>query len=73
MPLLNINSLNCRGLGDRHKRQFITELFNIKKIDICFLQETHCSSKFIGNLWENASGLSVVRGQEGWAFGFGMG
>ena len=21
----------------------------------------------------NASGLSVVRGQEGWAFGFGMG
>ena len=52
MQLLNINSLNCHGLGDGHKRQFLVELFNITKTYICFLQETHYSAKFIGNSWE---------------------
>ena len=64
MQLLNINSLNCRGLGDGHKRQFLSELFNITKTDICFLQETHCSSKFIGNSWERLWG-----GKCFWSFG----
>ena len=64
MQLLNINSLNCRGLGDGHKRQFLSELFKITKTDICFLQETHCSSKFIGNSWERLWG-----GKCFWSFG----
>ena len=38
--------------------------FLIYKNDICFLQETHCSSKFIGNLWENAWGGICF-----WSFG----
>ena len=64
MQLLNINSLNCRGLGDGHKHQFLSELFNITKTDICFLQETHCSTKFIGNSWERLWG-----GKCFWSFG----
>ncbi|KAI0234641.1 hypothetical protein LSAT2_015038, partial [Lamellibrachia satsuma] len=59
-----INSLNCRGLKDWHKRQFITDFFRVNHLDICFLQETHCTSKFNGNSWGKQWG-----GKCFWSFG----
>ena len=64
MTSLNINSLNCRGLKDWHKRQFITDFFRVKHLDICFLQETHCTSKFNGHSWGKQWG-----GKCFWSFG----
>ena len=64
MANLNISSLNCRGLGTYNKRQYIAELFKINSIDICFLQETHCYSKFVANSWEKQWGGTCF-----WSFG----
>jgi len=61
---INICSLNCRGLGEWHKRHFLSDLFKINSVDICFLQETHCYSKFIANSWEKQWG-----GKCYWSFG----
>ena len=36
MTPLKINSLNCRGLMDWHKRQFLNDVFRVKQFDICF-------------------------------------
>ena len=54
--------LKCRQTGHyrrdcstphcRQKPQFLSELFKTNCVDICFLQETHCYSKFIANLGE---------------------
>ena len=37
MSNLQIVSLNCRGLGDFHKRK---QILNSSNVDVCFLQET---------------------------------
>ena len=43
-PLLNICSLNCRGLNIKDKVYHLLELLYFHKIDVAFLQETHISS-----------------------------
>ena len=76
MPLLNINILNCRGLGDWHKRQFLTELFISQTLIYAFYKKLTVLlnlSGIHGKGHGEGNGPSVVRVQEGWAFGFGMG
>ena len=43
--LLNINSFNCRGLGDQKKRLDIFHWLKSSHYGITFLQETHCTAK----------------------------
>ena len=61
---INFSSFNCRGLGDWRKREFLIKLLKENNIDICYLQETHCSSKFIGNSWKHELGGNCF-----WSFG----
>ena len=56
---INICSFNCRGLGDWHKRQFLSELLKTNCVDICLLQETHCYSKFIAKFLGEALGWEM--------------
>ena len=44
MANLRFCSLNCRGLGDLQKRDLLLQCLQYNKVDICFLQETHCYS-----------------------------
>ena len=47
---LTICSFNVRGLGQKLKRTQIFTFLKSKKLQICFLQETH-STKEIENTW----------------------
>ena len=40
---IKLLSLNVRGLRGRNKRTSIFQYVKEKRIDICFLQETHCT------------------------------
>ena len=43
--MLNIVSLNCRGLADRQKRQDIFSYIRDNKYDIALLQDIHCDKR----------------------------
>ena len=64
MGALKIITLNVRGLGNWRKRQFLAEFFVANKIDVCLLQETHVSSKFIADSW-----VKIWGGKCFWSFG----
>ena len=52
---LRIDSLNCKGLGNRHKRRSILEHFHKVGSDLVLLQETHttlATSKLYGREWK---------------------
>jgi hypothetical protein len=61
---LKIVSLNCRGLKDFQKRNKIIQQLNTEAVDICFLQETHCSSLRYAHNWNKTWG-----GKLHWSFG----
>ena len=55
---LNVLSFNVRGLRLETKRISIFQYLIRKKIDICFLQETH-STERDENIWRNEWGGEV--------------
>ena len=61
---LCISSQNCRGLKDRHKRNLLFNYLIDNSVDVCFLQETHCSTKHTAQSWNNNWG-----GHFFWSFG----
>ena len=61
---LRILSYNCRGLNIRHKRELLLKELKDNSVDFCFLQETHCSSKFTANNWNREWGGTFF-----WSFG----
>ena len=61
---LRILSFNCRGLKDWHKRDLLFKDLKDNSVDVCFLQETHCSSKFTANNWKRKWGGTFF-----WSFG----
>ena len=61
---LNISTLNCRGLKDYKKRDFIINYLNSNSVDVCFLQETHCASLLSAKTWSRKWG-----GKTFWSFG----
>ena len=61
---LRVCSLNVNGMRDHSKRAQLFTWFKAKKIDIVFLQETHCKSYSDSKLWEKEWG-----GKCFWSFG----
>ena len=61
---LNIFSLNCKGLRDFQKREFLFNYFQMLKADIVFLQETHCDNINTAKKWSKRWG-----GKCFWSFG----
>ena len=61
---LRILSYNCRGLKDWHKRDLLLKELNENAVDVCYLKETHCSSKFTANNWNRKWGGTFF-----WSFG----
>lgn len=55
----NTLSLNVRGLNDRKKRRPIFKWIKQKHVDICFLQETYCTSQ-VENIWKNEWGGQIL-------------
>lgn len=54
MSNIQIFSMNCRGLGDQHKRRDILSFLKQSNYDVFFLQDTHLtgrSSIFLDTLW----------------------
>ena len=49
--MLNIGSLNVRGIGDRYKRVNVFNMVNLEGFDVVFLMETHCSNIKEGKQW----------------------
>ena len=49
--VINIGSLNVRGLKDSIKRSNILNMANLEGLDVLFLQETHCSNIKEGKQW----------------------
>ena len=49
--LLSIISINANGLRDRSKRLNLFSLFNTKKHNIIFIQETHCNDENESQIW----------------------
>ena len=41
MGFLRVGSLNVNGFRDRGKQALFSELFSLKRLNVCFLQETH--------------------------------
>ena len=74
---LNIISLNCNGLRNYYKREFIFNMFKILDPDIVLLQETHCdnirTAKLYDKMWDgksfwsfgtnNARGVGILAGK----------
>lgn len=50
---LNIVSLNVNGIRDTTKRNTIFQWLKSQKYDICFIQETHCTSEKDVKTWSN--------------------
>ncbi len=50
MPALKISTFNVRGINDNKKRSDLFDWLRKRNIDICLLQETHCS-KELENKW----------------------
>ena len=61
---LRISSQNCRGLKDWRKRDLLFKDLIDNSVDVCFLQETHCSSKHTAQSWNKNWG-----GKFFWSFG----
>ncbi len=47
MANLKIASINVRDLDDNIKRNYFYNWITHQKIDICFIQETFCTSTFV--------------------------
>ena len=69
MDNLKIATLNVRGLNDNLKRRRVFRYMKLHKVDVCMLQETHCTNKsetIFSNMWGNkcvfAHGASNCRG-----------
>ena len=58
MSALKISTFNVRGMNDNKKRNDLFDWFRRKNIDICLLQETHCS-KELENKWSNEWGYTA--------------
>ena len=56
MSNLQIVSLNCRGLGDFHKRKQIGQILNSSNVDVCFLQETHVYNNNVADIYSKDLG-----------------
>ncbi len=41
MEILRVGSLNVNGMRDMKKRVFLSEIINLKELNVIFLQETH--------------------------------
>lgn len=54
--MLNVVSLNCKGLRDNAKRQALFLLLKSKNIDIIFLQETHVDCLSLAKQYSNEWG-----------------
>lgn len=52
-------SFNVRGLRDEHKRTSIFNYVRRKNIDLCLIQEAHCTEKE-ENIWENQWGGKII-------------
>lgn len=64
MDELRFCSLNCRGLKDWRKRDLIKQCLKVNNVDICFLQETHCSTLYCArNVNRHLGGKTI------WSFG----
>ena len=61
---LKIISLNCNGLREFSKREFLFNYFQILQADIVFLQETHCDSIKTAKKWSQG-----WAGKCFWSFG----
>ena len=61
---VRICSLNINGMRDSRKRAQLFAWLRLKKFDIVFLQETHCSSYRDAQLWQNEWGGLCF-----WSFG----
>lgn len=48
-----VGSLNVNGFRDRGKQAVFSEFFNLKRLNVCFLQETHTDDKSVSDwgLW----------------------
>ncbi len=42
---ISLGSFNCRGLNEIYKRADIFDWLRKKRLDICILVDTHCSTK----------------------------
>ena len=56
---LNMLSLNVRGMKNKVKRLCIFEYIKERKVDICFLQESHCVQEE-EQIWKNEWGGDIV-------------
>ena len=75
---LRISSQNCRGLKDWRKRDLLFKDLIDNSVDVCFLQETHCSSKHTAQSWNKNwggifSGLSDQTVPMEWESGLELG
>ena len=52
-------SFNVRGLNNRKKRRSIFKWIKQKRLDICFLQETFCTTR-VENIWKNEWGGQII-------------
>lgn len=52
-------SFNVRGLNEQRKRRSIFKWLKQKRVDVCLLQETYCTSK-VQNIWKNEWGGKVM-------------
>ena len=64
MANLRFCSLNCRRLGDLQKRDLLKQCLLYNKVDICFLQETHCYSLKCAKIFNRHFGGKLF-----WSFG----
>ncbi len=52
-------SLNVRGLNNQKKRRSVFRWVKKMKMDICFFQETYCTSQ-VQNIWTNEWGGKIL-------------
>lgn len=52
-------SLNVRGMNDEKKRKSIFRWVKKNRIDVCFLQETYCTTN-VENIWKNQWGGKLL-------------
>ena len=59
MSELKFGSFNTNGLGDSKKRRDIFTWLKKKKIDVIFLQETHCTQQ-MESYWKAEWGYEII-------------